>query len=489
VPAIRILRGFVPPSLHSTLYALGGFYVIDSVRSLLAVSPPLERVLFLVELVAAIALLVWLNVSRRVASLSSSRNDPQRRVALFAERALIAFFAVAVVAMCLGYARLGKLLGEGALTCVYLAMILYAAAQAVIGAWVYALRGGMLGSLNFAREYRWLLQRRGRRAITFAAGLFWVLLALRALGVFVPLASLLGRFLAARIPLGELNISPADLLLFAACVWGSFLLSRFLRFLLEEDVYPRFKLAQGVPYALSTLLHYGLILLGLLVAIGAAGFDLTRISLIAGALSVGIGFGLQTLVNNFVSGLILLFERPVKVGDSIEVQGLGGVVRRIGIRSSTIRTWDGAEVIVPNGLLISESLTNWTLSDRTRRIDVDVGVEYGTDPGRVLAILKEVAAASDDVLRNPAPVALFQGFGDSSLNFRLRFWTADFDRWLLVRSDLSVAVNDALAKAGITIPFPQRDLHVRSVDVDLPGMRSNSTDPAPQDGSPGDQAK
>jgi small-conductance mechanosensitive channel len=183
-----------------------------------------------------------------------------------------------------------------------------------------------------------------------------------------------------------------------------------------------------------------------------------------GALGVGIGFGLQNLVNNFVSGLILVFERPIKIGDTIDIGTLRGEVRRIGIRSSTVRTLEGAEVIVPNGNLVSNEVINWTLSDRMRRIDVAIGVKYGTDPEAVLEILNHVAQEHDDVLDYPEPSALFKAHGDSSLDFVVRFWTKRFDDWLRIQSDVTVAINGALKKAGIEIPFPQRDLHLRSVD-------------------------
>jgi small-conductance mechanosensitive channel len=168
-------------------------------------------------------------------------------------------------------------------------------------------------------------------------------------------------------------------------------------------------------------------------------------------------------VNNFVSGLILLYERPVQVGDVVEVGTTVGTVQRIGIRSSTIATFQGAEVVVPNGNLISGELVNWTLSDRKRRIDVDVGVAYGSDPERVREVLLGTLAGRDDVVASPPPAALFTGFGDSALSFQLRFWTQRWDAWVGVASDVRVAVARALADAGIEIPFPQRDLHLRSV--------------------------
>jgi small-conductance mechanosensitive channel len=213
------------------------------------------------------------------------------------------------------------------------------------------------------------------------------------------------------------------------------------------------------------MVRYTLLFFGFLFALAATGIELSKLTVVAGGLGVGIGFGLQNIVNNFVSGLVLLFERPLKVGDAVQLQGIDvwGEIRRIGIRASVIRTFDGAEVIVPNGQLISEAVTNWTFSDRRRRVEVAVGVEYGTDAQRVLDLLLQVAGSNERVLAAPPPLALFVGFGASSLDFLLRAWVADFDEGYTTRSDLTVAIQRALAEADIGVPFPQRDLHLRSM--------------------------
>ena len=155
--------------------------------------------------------------------------------------------------------------------------------------------------------------------------------------------------LNANLAIGSFNITLGGILAFLITVWASFLISKFLRFVLEEDVYQHLHLARGIPYAISTMVHYAILLVGFFVALGTLGIDLTKLTILAGAFSVGIGFGLQNIVNNFVSGLILLFERPIKVGDVIDVGGSVGEVSRIGIRASVIRTADGSEIIVPNG--------------------------------------------------------------------------------------------------------------------------------------------
>ena len=232
----------------------------------------------------------------------------------------------------------------------------------------------------------------------------------------------------------------------------------------------RFPLQRGMPYAASKVTYYILSVLVLLAAVTAAGVDLNKFTVITGALGVGVGFGLQDIVKNFASGLILLFERPIRVDDVIELTGMVGTVKRIGARSSTIVTFQGAEVIVPNSNLVSTQVINWTLSSQQRRIEIVVGVAYGTDPERVLQLLVAEAAAHESVMTNPAPVAFFIGFGDSSLNFELRFWSERQDSWFQLKSDVTVAVARALTEAGIEIPFPQRDLHLRSIDPSVPSQ-------------------
>ena len=240
------------------------------------------------------------------------------------------------------------------------------------------------------------------------------------------------------------------------------MVGRWVGIVLEADVLDRLDLPRGVPVTIASMVRYTLTAIAFFLALAAVGVDVSQIAIIGGALSVGIGFGLQTIVHNFISGLILAFERPLAVGDTIQLGELEGEVRSIGIRASIIRTFQGADVIVPNGQLISTEVINWTRSDRTRRLEVPVGVAYGTDPGTVIGLLAGVAAGHPRVRPHPEPLCLFQGFGESSLEFLLRFWTEAED-FPVVRSEVRVAVHDALKAAGIEIPFPQRDVHVRTL--------------------------
>jgi small-conductance mechanosensitive channel len=201
---------------------------------------------------------------------------------------------------------------------------------------------------------------------------------------------------------------------------------------------------------ITTTVYYTILLFGFFFDLGIAGVDVNRFTILAGAFGVGVGFGMQNIVNNFISGLILLFERPIQPGDTIEVGGVSGVVKSIGIRSSTIGTGDGADAIIPNATLISEKLMNWTLTDPWRRIAVPIAVARGSDIEKVMDVLLSAAASDSNILKDPVPDVVFDGFGGSALNFQLRVWTL-VQTNLDTKSRLSIEMAQALTEAGIEI--------------------------------------
>jgi small-conductance mechanosensitive channel len=212
--------------------------------------------------------------------------------------------------------------------------------------------------------------------------------------------------------------------------------------------------------------RYAVYSIGFLLALAAAGIEVGQLAILLGGLGVGIGLGLQDLVKNFAAGLTLLLERRVHPGDVVQIPGqeIFGRVLSIGMRATVVRGWNGSEVVVPNADMIATAITNWTLSDRLCRLEVPVGVAYGTDPARVVALLLEAARSDPRVLADPAPQALFKGFGESSLDFELRAWTDQgIDQRVGMTSDLALAVHRALTAADVAIPFPQRDLHLASI--------------------------
>ena len=271
-----------------------------------------------------------------------------------------------------------------------------------------------------------------------------------------PTLSFLKTLLSFKFERGSVSISVEDILAFIVTVWAAYLLSAVLRFILQEDVYPRIGVQKGMAYATSSLINYIILTLGFVVGLGVIGVSLTKMTVLAGAFGVGIGFGLQSIVNNFVSGLILLFERPLHVGDTIEVGDISGEVRRIGIRASTVRTFRGADIVVPNADLVTKQVTNWTLGDKLRRLDLSLVVNYGVDPEEVIQIFERVAKTHPDVLPSPAPSAFFTGYGDKSINFNVRAWTDKLDKFPRIRSELVTIMYHACHEAGIIPPFSQR---------------------------------
>jgi small-conductance mechanosensitive channel len=226
--------------------------------------------------------------------------------------------------------------------------------------------------------------------------------------------------------------------------------------------------------AISGTTRYLVLLGGFVLAAGVAGVDLSKFGFLAGALGVGIGFGLQNIVNNFLSGLILLFERPVKVGDTVTLEDQWGTITRIGLRSTVVETADKSEVIVPNSELISQRVVNWTFSSNMSRVLLPIGVAYGTPLEKVLAILLQVADEHPMTLKHPEPSAIFTGFGDNAINFELRVWISDINQRLQVRSELGLAIDRHFRAAGIVIPFPQRDLHLLSIAPTLQELAPQS---------------
>jgi small-conductance mechanosensitive channel len=235
-----------------------------------------------------------------------------------------------------------------------------------------------------------------------------------------------------------------------------------VRIILGEEVLPRLNLARGLPLAIATVTHYVILFLIFLLALAAAGVELSKFTLLTGALGVGLGFGLQNVVNNFVSGLILLFERPVRVGDLLEIGGISGEVTKLGFRSSTLHAFDGSDLIIPNADLISQKVINWTFSGTLRQILLKVDVAHGSDPRRVRDLLQATVLKQPGVLEHPKANALFLGHGDTAMNFEVRFWAPRPEVVAELRSDVALSISAALADAGIELP--KRDLHIRGME-------------------------
>jgi len=262
--------------------------------------------------------------------------------------------------------------------------------------------------------------------------------------------------------IGTTEVTLSAIFVFLFILLVIVILSRLFARKFVERILIRLQIEEGTRYTFRRIIELTFILIGAIIAFQSIGINLSGLAVIFGLLSVGIGFGLQNITSNFVAGLILLFERPIKVGDRVTVGGIEGDVMDINIRSTTVRSLNNIDIIVPNSEFVSSQVVNWSHGDRKIRLDIEVGVSYQSDLDTVLRSLKEVALENPEILRNPEPDVHLREFGDSSWNMKLRIWIDDPKRHPVVRSDINCAIVRKFRENGVEIPFPQRDLHLRS---------------------------
>lgn len=466
VPVLRLIPPGARRYLGAWPYAASALFLMMRLGFLISASLLLYRFYLIALCLLGIGAMLWL--LRRSSGAGDAqaserwRWSAQLRVVAWCG---VALFLVSLAANVVGNVSLAETLAGGVIDSGYLALMLYAAVGACA-----ALLGWLFDRPSSAQQPSAPLPQLGLRLLMLGAGIGWLVYAMERFRIFRPVYGALSSVLAVKAEVGEISISLGDVLVFLVAVLISFWVARGIRALVHDEVLARLKVSRGVGNSVASLTYYGVLVMGLLVALSAAGFKVSQLTIVFGALGVGIGFGLQGVVANFVAGLVLMFERPIQPGDTVDVGGTSGTVGEIGLRATTIRTFDGADVVVPNSALVTNNLTNWTLRDASRRIEIHVGVAYGANPGEVIEILRTTASQTPGVASRPAPAALFMEFGHHALDFSVRAWTYDADNWLNIRSDLAMRIHRALGEAGIEIPYPQQDLHLRSVSEEAGAM-------------------
>ncbi len=409
----------------------------------------------------------------------SASDDVDTRAGESAARGLLLLLRLAVILLTMG-GMAAPLVGYGELGEFVIKRLL--ATGAVIG-FALVLRGMIRDVIGLVVDWRLLTERVGYTRSTLKRVRFWLravldpVLAVLVLGLIAPIWEVPpqeviagGVALLTGVSIGSVTISVVDIVLAIAVFLFAMTVTRIIQGTLQRRVFSHTRMDPGVRHSLTAGLGYLGVVIAAMLAVAAVGVDLTNIALIAGALSVGIGFGLQNIVNNFVSGLIILVERPIKVGDWVDINGSEGFVKRISFRATEIETWTMASVIMPNAEILSQPFTNMTHRDRLGRVDVKVRVAFGTDTRRVHDLLMEILRAHPQILALPAPFVIMQDFGEYALMFEMRGYTANVINKLIIASDLRMAVDRRFRAEGIDIPFPQRVLRMLPDDpVEDPG--------------------
>ena len=459
IPVLRLLPKNTAAWLGMPPSIAVGLYAIDRLGVAIVADVGLYRLFTLALNLLALGLTVWM--LRQPCPPHAARYNMLQRLKRPLEWGVLLILAVAAICNVVGNISLAETLTSGVIESGYMALLLYAGVTACQG-----LLRGMLSAPE--PDGGTLVHRQGPalvaacdRLLVVAGLVGWLVYSLHRFRLLRPLQNAGSSVLAVGIDVGEVSLHLGDVVVFVFSTWLAVWVAQAVRRLLREELPGHSRLPRGVGNSIASLSYYGVLLLGILFALSAAGFKVSQLMFIFGALGVGIGFGLQNVVNNFVSGVVLMFERPIQPGDVIDAAGISGTVRDIRLRATTIRTFDGADSVVPNGLLLSGNLTNWTMYDRSRRFEVTINVAYGTDAARVIAILNATAGATAGVAAEPAPVVLLTSAGDNGVNFAVRVWTADVGGWLQVRGALLENILAALQTAGIEIPYQQLDIHVR----------------------------
>ena len=450
--------GLLPSPAHPVLYGTASLYVFNRLWALVPDGSLLRRLLLL--FVIACALAGALLLLRHWRSHGISKRSGWWRLPRAAIYLTATFLSVSLLAALGGWSTLAQLLTSATIDSAFSAVAWSVVGFAVAGLLRLPPRGAIGRTFTSISRHEPAFRQAGLLVVIALATTRWADTALHNFQVYEPIRQAWDGVMSTTLARGTLDVQVGDVLVALLILVVTYFISRIVPFVLKEEVLPRAGFTSSAAHSIVTLVNYTVVAFGIVLAASTVGISGTQLTVVFGALGVGIGFGLQTVVANFVSGLILIFERPVKVGDTVRTVDHFGVITDIGIRASTIRSFDGADVVVPNGDLVSKEVINWTRSDRMRRIEATVKLSLVADPTKVLERLKKVAADHPLVADPPPPSSFMTGIVDGSLDFRLFAWTQG-ENFLTVSSDLNVAIHEAVREMGFEIAVPRREVRIK----------------------------
>lgn len=475
VPVLRLLPLLVESGMRKIIYTLCTFYVLAWLYVMLQFGISSQREVFALIIFLALIVFAWLVRPSRL----KLQPVPAWRSKLLLAGTTIGLFLLtaSLLANVLGFFSLSQVLGIATLLSAFGFALLYTLVRLLHLVLVVLVSSAWFQSLPDANGD--VIERWGWRVLIMGAAFLWCNVVLQLFTVRASIVSALHSVLQYQMGFGKFHVTLGGIFSLIFLLLLGYVLANVASFFLGSILLPNVSLKGGMAYAISRVTYYVLLVGLFFAALTSTGVELNKFTVITGALGVGVGFGLQNIVNNFASGLIVLFERPIRVTDTVEVAGVVGIVRRIGARSSTVLTAQGAEVIFPNSTLVSNQVINWTLSSARRRVEIPLGVSYSADPDQVLKLLIEAAKVNSRVLTFPAPEASFLGFGENALRFQLTFWASQ-SAWFELQSEVGLAVFRSLRKAGIEIPLPQRDLHLRTINSGIKEELSAAAEDLPR---------
>ncbi|MCF6270678.1 MAG: mechanosensitive ion channel [Melioribacteraceae bacterium] len=463
LPILFLFPTFISSTSRGPLYFITSIYLLQQIIELTIGSSIYLRVFTILLTALMITALYWF------LKIDTSKIIAKRKKIIAAlhvtSKLLIVILFISLFGNILGNTALSTLIFSGVMRTIYASIFLITSLQVAYTLLTILLETKAAKISYIVKRKRSELKSTLFSLVKVIAIFFWGKMFLMNFEIYDSISELFITIFTTPLELGSFSITTSSIALFFISIWLSTKFSKVTRFFFENEIFARVTLPCGVPAAISLMMNYTILTLGFLFALSVVGFDIEKFAIVAGALGVGIGFGLQSIVNNFISGLILLFERPIQVGDTISLtNNLLGTVKRIGIRASIVQTFDGSEVIVPNADLISGQVTNWTLSDSRRRIEIKIGVHFDADPDEVMNILNKALEDREDVLKEPKPYSLYKGYVESTQNFDLRFWTANNDNWIFIRSEILLKIVKMLNDAGIEIPYQQQNVYLKEYD-------------------------
>ncbi len=448
IPIIRILQSVIRAKYYKYIYAFFFIYIVYILNlNTVGFLEQSRYVMVLINLMLLIyiSLLLYKQVLQFI-SLKSLYIIGKYLLSLFFVLLLISLFANIYGAVLLSFRII-----NGVIYVLYASMAFYAMYVILTGYIVIILRRRISSISHMLDKYAQKIEATTMYLVKIWMILWWLLIVIQQLSLYPYLVKATKEVLSFSITIGETTISMHAIFDFLIIFVATFVLAKLIRTILEIEVFARFKLPRGAPTAIITTLNYVIIISGVIIAFSSLGVTPQQFALMFGALGVGIGFGLRNIIANFISGIIMVFERPIQIGDTIEIANTMGSVQSIGARSSTVKTFDGSEVIIPNADFISKEIINWTLSDKHRRKIVEFKVDLDNDIEEILNIIQSVAVAHKNVLKEPEPLATFKGFGEYYLEFRLYFWLSE--NLIVAQSEVSKGVYEALKKAGVKMPL------------------------------------